>query len=707
LVIGFVVISVGLYLCLPLFQKSMQDFRLAEQQRESLTVLEQHYATLDQLLQLKILAAQAANTDRQNHQKSPVQSPDLGAELDKSKNSAHEMGSSAQWSSAKYQLLRSDTQQKIDTIVSKNQSREEALLNSLLWTAWSDTQGKISSNKGSMDTGAYDAAIDLLLELMRERARNYHLKLDDDFDLTFDLLRNSLPATISALTYQDAALLDAQAPYVKASQTGRQLLNAQLPAMRSTYRQLQSLPDAAKDEAKAYWPSIPSSDDSLVAEHRLIGESLEHLISGLLIQQQTALGLQNLPSAESKQQIEAVNRLRQINSENLELAKHLRELAATSLSSEVSSHFLSLQSDRQEMIRTLCIGGILIAYLLCGFYLGTLQSLNALTEGTQAFCNGHTDVRIQLKSRDELQQLATNFNSIAQEAERLVETIDDQNRLRERDLKILVDALGSKNEELFAVNQRVHEELNLARSVQLAILPQIFPNEPGWSAHACMHPARELGGDFYDCFPLPDGRYGVLVADVSGKGVGAAFFMAVSRTVLLDSALTVRSPSQVLALANDLLCTRNPMDLFVTACYALYNPIDGSLIYASAGHHPPLIRRQAGSIETLISTKDMALGVLPEMRYSEHSAKLDPGDTLLMFTDGVTEAFSGQDIAYGEERLKRWLLNSKSQGNAAAMVDALVDDVAAFVAGAEASDDLTCLILCRKRADHHEPVFEL
>jgi serine phosphatase RsbU (regulator of sigma subunit) len=176
--------------------------------------------------------------------------------------------------------------------------------------------------------------------------------------------------------------------------------------------------------------------------------------------------------------------------------------------------------------------------------------------------------------------------------------------------------------------------------------------------------------------------------------------MAVSRTVLLDSALTVRTPAQVLALANDLLCARNPMDLFVTACYALYDPRDGTLVYASAGHHAPLIRREGGTVETLTTSMDMALGVLPDMHYSEHIACLSQGDALLMFTDGVTEAFSHQDVAYGEERLIQWLSESPTQGDAKVIVDSLIQDVALFVAGAEASDDLTCLVLCRKNTEH-------
>jgi len=281
-----------------------------------------------------------------------------------------------------------------------------------------------------------------------------------------------------------------------------------------------------------------------------------------------------------------------------------------------------------------------------------------------------------------------------------IDVIREQNESRQRELEILVQArtaeLAEKNEQLRAAGERVQDEIQLARSMQLAILPQNFPNNPDWSVHASMFPARELGGDFYDCFLLADGRYGVLVADVSGKGVGAAFFMAVSRTVLLDLAMTGCSPSEIFAKANNLLCERNPMELFVTACYAIYDPRDGCIVYACAGHHPPLLRRAAGSVESLPCPMDIALGVMPDMGYSNHTATLEPGDTLLLYTDGVTEAFSVNGEAYGDARLHAWLATAMPEENAANRVAELVRSVADFVDGAEASDDLTCLVLCRK-----------
>jgi serine phosphatase RsbU (regulator of sigma subunit) len=289
--------------------------------------------------------------------------------------------------------------------------------------------------------------------------------------------------------------------------------------------------------------------------------------------------------------------------------------------------------------------------------------------------------------------------TFASEVARLLDVIREQNESRQRELEAQVQArtaeLAEKNEQLRAASHRVQEELNLARAMQLAILPQHFPDDANWSVAATMNPARELSGDFYDCFSLADGRYGVLVADVSGKGVGAAFFMAVSRTVLLDLATAGGSPAEVFARANDLLCERNPMDLFVTALYAIFDPRDGRLVYSSAGHPSPLLRHATGSVESLDCPTDVALGVMAGMSYSDSHAQVERGDTLLLYTDGVTEAFSKQWEIYGEQRLRDWFARTSTESARELLTD-LVRDVAVFVGEAEASDDLTCLVLCRK-----------
>ena len=340
-----------------------------------------------------------------------------------------------------------------------------------------------------------------------------------------------------------------------------------------------------------------------------------------------------------------------------------------------------------------------IAYLFAGIYVSTLRSLRRLSQGTQDFCAGRLDTRIRIDTQDELVLVAGNFNTVASEVGRLLDVIREQNESRQRELERLVQQrtleLADKNDQLHLAALRVQEELESARDMQQAILPQHFPDTADFSMQACMNPARELGGDFYDCFALPEGRWGFLVADVAGQGVGAAFFMAVSRTVLQDLAQADLGPEEVLARANEVLSGRNPMELFVTACYCIYDPRDGSLAYASAGHPAPLLRTALGEVLTLSSPCEVALGVLPGMSYSRQHARLARGDTLLLYTDGITEAFDAAEQAYGDDRLIAWLRSSR-EPQAAAKLASLVRDVAAFVGGAEPSDDLTALLLCRK-----------
>ena len=581
----------------------------------------------------------------------------------------------------------------IDDMLRNTKSSEEAKLAIILGRAWGRASAADQDDTLDSRFASFNMAINSLLALSRESARSYRLNLDVDLDAAFDMMANRLPATIDTATKQNHVIqwgVGSMAGFAASAQIS---LNDAMPTLRAGVSQLAEQTEAL-NTSQGLATQLPQAKGQSAAHPTApMVSNLQLLLSGLMLQQD-AVDQVSDTSGAAKKTAKVALEAQAFN--NVTQGQALLVDSASAAQAILKARIETLNQDRTRLIWTLAGSGFLIGYLLYAFYIGVVKSINALSRGTNAFCAGQRDVRIKLKSRDELSLLATNFNTMAQEVERMVETIEQQNQTRERDLKVLVDALGIKNEELYAVNQRVHEELNLARSVQLAILPQQFPNEPSWAAHACMHPARELGGDFYDCFALPDGRHGVLVADVSGKGVGAAFFMAVSRTVLLDSALSVRTPAQVLALANDLLCARNPMDLFVTACYGLFDPQDGSFEYASAGHHPPLVRRHNGVVETLPTTKDMALGVLNDMQYSQHSTRLHPGDTLLMYTDGVTEAFSQKEIAYGDDRLTSWFANSRAQGVAASLVDDLVNDVARFVDGAEASDDLTCLILCNK-----------
>lgn len=650
--LGLGIALVGAYLSTPLFEQVNKEIALATQQLEGV-----HLVAGQNQIFLQMVRMRAELTDpKKVEANGPV----------------------------------TDITTAIDDILRKTKSSEEAKLAIILGRAWNRARAVDREEGLDSSFASVNMAINSLLALSRESARSYGLNLDPELDAAFDMMANRLPATIDNATKQNHVIQWGVGSMAALAASAQINLNDAMPTLRAGVKQISEQTEALQAKSSTVATAGGNSNAKPITS---TAENLQLLLSGLMQQQDALDQVEDSKGANKKAAKTTLNALA-LN--NFELGQALLVQNASETQTILKARIERLYKDRLRLTLALIASGILIAYLLYAFYIGILKSLNALSRGTNAFCAGQRSVRIKLTSRDELSLLATNFNTMAQEVETLVRRIEEQNQVRERDLKVLVDALGHKNEELFAVNQRVREELNLARSVQLAILPQQFPDEPTWSVHACMHPARELGGDFYDCFALPDGRHGMLVADVSGKGVGAAFFMAVSRTVLLDSALSVRTPAQVLALANDLLCARNPMDLFVTACYGLFDPQDGSFEYASAGHHAPLLKRQNGTIETLPTSKDMALGVLNGMQYSVHSTRLHPGDTLLMYTDGVTEAFSPQEIAYGDDRLTSWFANSRAHGVAASLVDDLVNDVARFVDGAEASDDLTCLILCNK-----------
>src|ERR1700722_13874018 len=170
---------------------------------------------------------------------------------------------------------------------------------------------------------------------------------------------------------------------------------------------------------------------------------------------------------------------------------------------------------------------------------------------------------------------------------RLLRVLKLQTRILETTVAQRTRELAEKNASLEQAQAQLKAELEVARALQIAILPATFPAKPGCDGAARMIPATTMGGDFYDFIELPDGRIGLVMADVSGKGVPAAFFMAVARTNLRDLALRYVDPGECLAQTNEVLCTQNPMDLFVTVFYGVFDPLTGVLSYANGGHNPP------------------------------------------------------------------------------------------------------------------------
>jgi serine phosphatase RsbU (regulator of sigma subunit) len=275
---------------------------------------------------------------------------------------------------------------------------------------------------------------------------------------------------------------------------------------------------------------------------------------------------------------------------------------------------------------------------------------------------------------------------------RLLRVLKLQTHFLENSVAARTRELAEKNAALEQAQAQLKAELDAARALQIAILPATFPVKPGCDGAARMIPATTMGGDFYDFIELPDERIGLVMADVCGKGVSAAFFMAVARTNLRDIAAHYVEPGACLAQTNEVLCTQNPMELFVTVFYCVFDPATGMLKYANGGHNPPYLRRADGSIEALSGAGGLVLGAMPHMEFPDHAVQLLPGDRLVLYTDGVTEAFNSADESYGEARLIAEI-KAHGEGAAAGLVERICRSVTVFAGTAPQSDDITLAVL--------------
>lgn len=252
----------------------------------------------------------------------------------------------------------------------------------------------------------------------------------------------------------------------------------------------------------------------------------------------------------------------------------------------------------------------------------------------------------------------------------------------------------------------LEQELDIARQMQQNILPRRFPATPGFEIAAVMQPAREVGGDFYDIFQIDAHRVGVAVADVSGKGIPAAFFMLIARTLLKAIALEGAGPGKTLVRLNDFLCGDNEETMFVTLFYGELDSRSGRFTYANGGHNHPLLATPGASPTTLPSTDGMALAVFDQQSFAERSVTLGQGQRLVLYTDGVTEAFDDDGDMFGEERLAALLAASETNGaeaGARAVLDAILERLEGFCAGAPQSDDITLIVIAGQPAAEAEP----
>ncbi len=328
-----------------------------------------------------------------------------------------------------------------------------------------------------------------------------------------------------------------------------------------------------------------------------------------------------------------------------------------------------------------------VIFFLSQFTAGRMvRPLLALTKGVDEIAGGNLDAKLEVKTGDELEELSDTVNQMT------------------KDMKLYIEDLAQIAEE----KEKIQTELNLARGIQLGMLPDLFPKFAG-NAHydlfATMDAAREVGGDFYDFYALDDDHLVVTVADVSGKGIPAALFMVISKTILKNTAMASDNLGGADAVdwgammeqVNRQLCANNEEMMFVTVFFGVLDTRTGEFAYVNGGHNPPLIGRVEGKTVGWSYIKEEKkshmVGAVENAKYEERRLTLAPGDMLYFYTDGVTEAMDEEKNLYTEERL--WASLRRSGGRPSTSVKRVLQavraDVDAHAGGAEQSDDITML----------------
>ncbi len=301
---------------------------------------------------------------------------------------------------------------------------------------------------------------------------------------------------------------------------------------------------------------------------------------------------------------------------------------------------------------------------------------------------GNLKARAVVDSVDELGQLGETFNTMSDQLRALVEHLEE--KVTERTAE-----LTEANRIISKHRDRMQEELNVGHEIQMSMIPLTFPPFPerdDFTIHATLQPAREVGGDFYDFFFVGEDRFCVCIGDVAGKGVPSALFMAVTKTLIKSRAVDEWSTAKILSHVNSELSHNNKESMFVTVFLAILDVSTGEFVYSNAGHNPPYVRRREGGLDRLGERHGPVLGAVGNLNYGENRERLQPGDLLFLYTDGLTEAMDGGENLYSETRLATWLRTSAG-GTVEEIINAAVADVKAFEAGAAQADDLTMMAL--------------
>ena len=344
----------------------------------------------------------------------------------------------------------------------------------------------------------------------------------------------------------------------------------------------------------------------------------------------------------------------------------------------------SVMADRQAFLMRLCailigITTVITLALIKVVNTALVKPINSLASAASSY--------VEAKEEGEVSALALLDIHTGDEVENLSHAL----KRMERDINGYIENLTH----VTAEKERIGAELSVATHIQASMLPCIFPAFPNrreFDIYATMTPAKEVGGDFYDFFLVDDDQLAVVIADVSGKGVPAALFMVIAKTLIKDHTQSGKPPEEVFTEVNRQLCEANDENLFVTAWMGVLEISTGKLVYVNAGHNPPVIGRKNGETEFLRSRPGFVLAGLDFTKYRAGSLELMPGDLLYLYTDGVTEAMNTAQELYGEERLKR-TLDANVSAAPEEIFKAVKKDLDDFVADAPQFDDITMLAM--------------
>ena len=310
---------------------------------------------------------------------------------------------------------------------------------------------------------------------------------------------------------------------------------------------------------------------------------------------------------------------------------------------------------------------VMVFFLVSRLVVNNIYKINS---SLASITEGNLDTVVDVRSHAEFDALSNDINS----------TVDTLKRY-------IADAAA-----------RIDAELAFAKAIQHSALPSVFPPYPQRTEvdiYAAMHTAKEVGGDFYDFYFVGEDTLAFLVADVSGKGIPAAMFMMTAKTLLKSCAESGMDVEQVFTVANEKLCEGNEAGMFVTAWMGLLNVKTGKITFANAGHNPPLVKQADGSFVYLKSRPGFVLAGMAGIRYRRNELQLAPGDTIFLYTDGITEATNANNELYGEERLLA-VLEKNAQSTSQTICDEVKKDVDAFVEEAPQFDDITMLSIVYK-----------